>query len=95
MHPAVAEAAVISKATTMGPATVKAFLTLKEGFTASSRLNQELKAFVRTNLHSEVTVTDIAFVNELPKTRSGKLVRRALRAQELGLPSGDPLNLRD
>ncbi len=95
MHPAVAEAAVISKATTMGPATVKAFLTLNEGFTASSRLNQELKAFVRTNLHSEVTVTDIAFVNELPKTRSGKLVRRALRAQELGLPSGDPLNLRD
>jgi len=95
MHPAVAEAAVISKGAVGGPATVKAFLTLKERFTASSRLNQELYAFVKTNLHSEVTVTDIAFMTELPKTRSGKLVRRALRAQELGLPSGDPLNLRD
>jgi acetyl-CoA synthetase len=49
---------------------------------------------VRTNLHSQILLAEIAFLDELPKTISGKLLRRVLRARELGLPSGDTLKLR-
>lgn len=95
-HPAVAEAAVISKASAAAAKpTIKAFVTLNKGITPSLRLNHEVKAFVKTNLHSEVPLTEISFVDELPKTRSGKLLRRVLRARELGLPSGDPSKLKD
>ena len=94
LHPAVGEAAVISKAVSTGTPSVKAFVTINKGFTPSARLNHELKAFVRTNLHSQVLLAEIAFLDELPKTSSGKLLRRVLRARELGLPSGDTLKLR-
>ena len=94
-HPAVAEAAVISKMTDPGKVTLKAFVTISKGFTASARLNFEIKAFVKTNLHYLVPLTEIAFVEELPKTRSGKLLRRVLRARERGLPVGDPSKLRE
>jgi acetyl-CoA synthetase len=94
-HPAVAEAAVISKMVDMGKATLKAFVTINKGFTPSARLNYEIKAFVKTNVHYLVPLTEIAFLDELPKTRSGKLLRRVLRARELGLPVGDTSKLRE
>jgi acetyl-CoA synthetase len=94
-HPAVAEAAVISRPSSAAKPTIKAFVMVAKGITPSLRLNHEIKAFVKTNLHSEVPLTEIAFLDELPKTRSGKLLRRVLRARELGLPSGDPSKLKD
>ncbi|MGM0452978.1 MAG: AMP-binding protein [Thermodesulfobacteriota bacterium] len=97
MHPAVAEAAVISKG--LGPGEgvsyLKAFVTTAKGYTPSSRLNYEIRAFLRGNLSSDVVVNELAFIEELPKTRSGKLLRRILRAWELGLPGGDTDKMQD
>lgn len=95
MHPAVAEAAVISKPPGTGGYTVKAFVTVNEGFTPSARLNHEIKAFVRTYLNPDVPLTEVDFLDELPKTGSGKVLRRVLRARELGLPSGDHSKLKE
>ena len=94
-HPAVAEAAVISKMADPGKVALKAFVIISKGFTPSTRLEYEIKAFVKTNLHYLIPLSEIVFVEELPKTRSGKLLRRVLRARELGLPVGDPLKLRE
>ncbi len=94
-HPAVAESAVIAKGTNVGKPSVKAFVTVLPGVNPSVRLNREIRAFVRANLHSDVPLNEVEFVEELPKTRSGKLLRRVLRARELGLPSGDHSKLRD
>ncbi|MBI5251090.1 MAG: AMP-binding protein [Desulfomonile tiedjei] len=95
MHPAVAEAGVISKGAEKGKVICKAFVKVAKGYTPSARLNHEIKAFVKTNLHSEIPLGEIEFTAELPKTLSGKLLRRVLRARELGLPSGDPTKLQD
>ncbi|MEW6352576.1 MAG: AMP-binding protein [Thermodesulfobacteriota bacterium] len=95
MHPAVAEAAAIAKGTNVGKPKVKAFVTLNRGLTRSARLNHEIRAFVKANLHSDVPLSEVEFVDELPKTRSGKLLRRVLRARELGLPSGDHSKLQE
>ena len=78
-----------------GKVVLKAFVIISKGFTPSTRLEYEIKAFVKTNLHYLIPLTEIVFVEELPKTRSGKLLRRVLRARELGLPVGDPLKLRE
>jgi len=94
-HPAVGEAAVISKVTGSGQTVVKAFVTVNKGVTPSARLNHEIKIFAKTNLPSDFPLTEITFLDELPKTSSGKLVRRALRAMELGLPSGDLSRLQE
>ena len=94
-HPAVAESAVIAKSSESGTPIVKAYVTISAGYSPSGRLNHEIKTFASTNLSSDLAISEIEFVAELPKTRSGKLVRRALRAMELGLPSGDPLKLQD
>jgi acetyl-CoA synthetase len=93
LHPAVGEAAVISKVGPAGTPFVKAFVTINKGITPSLRLNHELQAFVKTNLHHQLVLAEISFLDELPKTSSGKILRRVLRARELGLPSGDPLKL--
>lgn len=95
LHPAVGEAAAIAKSIGTGKVTIKALVTIKRGFTASARLNHEIRAFVKANLHSDLPFQEIEFVEELPKTRSGKLLRRVLRARELGLPVGDPTKLKD
>jgi acetyl-CoA synthetase len=97
MHPAVAEAAVISKGGDpgSGKSTVKAFIVLVPSFSPSGRLAQEIRAFLRANLSREIVVRDISFIDSIPKTRSGKILRRVLRAKELGLPGGQPLNLQD
>jgi len=94
-HPAVNEAAVISKGAKPGAPFLKAFVTINRGFTPSARLNQEIRAFVRANLFSEIALREITFLEEIPKTRSGKLLRRVLRAQELGLPIGNPLKIKE
>jgi acetyl-CoA synthetase len=97
MHPAVAEAAVISKGGDPGTgrSSVKAFISIHPGFSPSNRLNQEIRAFLKANLSPEIMVKEVDFIDRIPKTRSGKILLRVLRARELGLPSGQPLNMQD
>jgi acetyl-CoA synthetase len=97
MHPAVSEAAVISKGSEPdeGVSYLKAFITINKGFTRSARLNHEIKAFVKASLSSDIVVKELSFLKALPKTRSGKLLRRVLRAGELGLPAGETANMED
>jgi acetyl-CoA synthetase len=91
-HPAVWEAAVISKSSgAIGPH-LKAFIAIKKQFQESNRLKQEIKAFVRANLSAEIPLKEVEVLEKLPRTSTGKLLRRVLRARELGLPSG---NLQD
>ena len=90
-------AAVISKGAEPddGVSYLKAFLTIHKGFTPSVRLNHEIKAFVKANLSQDIIVKEISFLDRLPRTRSGKLLRRVLRAGELGLPAGETANMKD
>ncbi len=88
-HPAVAEAAVIGKPEPIIGELVKAFLVLKTGFAADEKLQLDIVGFARKKLGPAVAPKEIAFVNELPKTKSGKILRRLLKARELGLPEGD------
>ncbi len=94
-HPAVQEAAVISRGGRPGEPALKAFITVHKGVTPSGRLNQDIKAFVKAGLSHEVSLSEVVFLDEIPKTRSGKLLRRALRARELGVPIGDPKKIND
>ncbi|MBV5318070.1 MAG: acetate--CoA ligase [Desulfobulbaceae bacterium] len=92
-HPAVAEAGVIGKPEATIGEIVKAFVVLKPGVEASEQLRLELIGFGRTKLGSAVAPKELEFVDNLPKTRSGKIMRRLLKAQELGLPIGDTSTL--
>ena len=88
-HMAVAEAAVIGKPDPVIGEIVKAFIVLKTGFTGDENLQLDLIGFARKKLGAAVAPKEITFINELPKTRSGKILRRLLKARELGLPEGD------
>jgi acetyl-CoA synthetase len=88
-HPAVAEAGVIGKPDPMAGEIVKAFVALKPGFSASEALRRELLGHARRRLGAAVAPKEIDFRANLPKTRSGKIMRRLLKARELGLPEGD------
>ena len=92
-HPAVAEAGVIGKPDPMAMEIVKAFVALKPGFEASEELSRELLGFARKRLGAAVAPKEIAFLATLPRTRSGKIMRRLLKARELGLPEGDTSTL--
>ncbi len=92
-HPAVHEAGVIGKPDPVVGEIVKAFVALKPGVEGGEALRRELLGFARTRLGAAVAPKEIAFTALLPKTRSGKIMRRLLRARELGLPEGDTSTL--
>jgi acetyl-CoA synthetase len=88
-HPAVVEAGVVGKPDPVAGEVVKAFVTLRAGFTAGEALRREILAHARARLGPAVAPREIDFHPNLPRTRSGKIMRRVLRARELGLPEGD------
>jgi acetyl-CoA synthetase len=92
-HPAVAEAGVIGKPDPVVGEVVKAFVSLKKGYEASAELNLQLLGHARKRLGAAVAPKEIAFLPALPRTRSGKIMRRLLKARELGLPEGDTSTL--
>jgi len=92
-HPAVAEAAVIGKPHEIKGESIKAFVILRVDQKPSEELKKELKMQVRKMIGPIATPDEIEFVQSLPKTRSGKIMRRLLKARELGLPTGDTSTL--
>ncbi len=94
-HPCVAEAGVIGKPDEMIGQLVKAFVSIKDGCEANDQLKRELIAFGRKKLGAAVAPKEIEFQQNLPKTRSGKIMRRLLKARELGLELGDISTLED
>jgi acetyl-CoA synthetase len=92
-HPAVAESAVVSKPDEINMEVVKAFVTLKPGFCVSAELELEIMNFIRKKLSSLAMPQEIEYVDALPKTRSGKIMRRLLHAKEWGEEIGDTSTL--
>jgi acetyl-CoA synthetase len=92
-HEAVAEAGVIGKPDPVAGEVVKAFVALKPGFQEGEELRRSILARARTRLGAAVAPKEITFVPGVPKTRSGKIMRRLLKARELGLPEGDTSTL--
>lgn len=94
-HEAVAEVGVIGKPDPQAFEIIKAFVSLKPGFVPSDELRRNLLGFSRKRLGAVVAPKEIDFVASLPKTRSGKIMRRLLKARELGLPEGDTSTLEE
>lgn len=94
-HPAVAEAGVIGKPDPMRGEIIKAFIALREGFTPSDELKADISKFVKEGLSAHAAPREIEFKDKLPKTRSGKIMRRVLKAWELNLPTGDLSTIED
>jgi len=92
-HEATAEAGVIGKPDPVAGEIIKAFVSLKDGFEPSDALRRELLGFARSRLGAVAAPKEIAFLPALPRTRSGKIMRRLLKARELGLPEGDTSTL--
>jgi acetyl-CoA synthetase len=88
-HPAVAESAAIGKPDQINMEVVKAFISLKPGFEPSKMLELEIMNFIRKKLSALAMPQEIEFIDKLPKTRSGKIMRRVLRAKEWGEEIGD------
>jgi acetyl-CoA synthetase len=94
-HPAVAEAGVIGKPDPVALELVKAFVTLKPGIDGTDALARELIGHARKRLGAVVAPKELEFRASLPRTRSGKIMRRLLKARELGLPEGDTSTLEE
>jgi len=94
-HPAVVEAGVIGKPDPMRGEIIKAFCVLAKGYRPSKRLKEDIAQFVKRNLAGHAYPKEIEFIDKLPKTRSGKIMRRVLKAKELGLPIGDTSTLEE
>jgi acetyl-CoA synthetase len=94
-HEAVAEAGVIGKPDEVAMEVVKAFVTLNEGFEETPELRRSLTAHARQRLGPAIAPREIEIIDSLPKTRSGKIMRRLLKARELGLPEGDTSTLEE
>ncbi|MBP1156129.1 MULTISPECIES: acetate--CoA ligase [unclassified Paenibacillus] len=94
-HPAVAEAGVIGKPDPMRGEIIKAFIALREGYTPSDELKADISQFVKVGLSAHAAPREIEFKDKLPKTRSGKIMRRVLKAWELNLPTGDLSTIED
>ncbi|MBU7319895.1 acetate--CoA ligase [Paenibacillus oleatilyticus] len=94
-HPAVAEAGVIGKPDPMRGEIIKAFIALREGYAPSEELKTDISKFVKEGLSAHAAPREIEFKDKLPKTRSGKIMRRVLKAWELNLPTGDLSTIED
>jgi acetyl-CoA synthetase len=94
-HQAVAEAGVIGKPDEVRGEIIKAFVILRDGFAPSDKLKVEISDFVKAKLSAFANPREIEFVDKLPKTRSGKIMRRVLKARELGLEVGDLLTMEE
>jgi len=94
-HPAVVEAGVIGKPDDVRGEIIKAFVVLKAGSQPSEELKIELSEYVKKHLAGHAYPREIEFIDKLPKTRSGKIMRRILKAKEMGLPIGDTSTLEE
>jgi acetyl-CoA synthetase len=94
-HPAVAEAGVIGKPDVLRGEVIKAFIALREGYQPSEELKAEIAKHVKEGLSAHAAPREIEFKDKLPKTRSGKIMRRVLKAWELNLPVGDLSTMED
>ncbi|HIW38837.1 MAG TPA: acetate--CoA ligase [Candidatus Jeotgalicoccus stercoravium] len=94
-HEAVQEAGVIGKPDPIRGEIVKAFIALREGYEPTDELKEEIRVFVKNGLAAHAAPREIGFKDSLPKTRSGKIMRRVLKAWELDLPAGDLSSMDD
>jgi len=94
-HPAVAEAGVIGKPHLERGEIIKAFITLNDGYIESDELMEEIRQFVKLGLAAHAAPREMEVKDSIPKTRSGKIMRRLLKAWELGLPTGDTSTLEE
>lgn len=88
-----AEAGVIGKPDSVAGEVVKAFVSLRGGFVAEEPLIKDILAHARRRLGAAIAPKELTVLPQLPKTRSGKIMRRLLKARELGLPEGDTSTL--